>query len=69
VLAEVGVGVGGAGLGAVVERVDGSGRHAGVDVEGAWAGIQQLPDGATIVDVRVRVEQPAPPLPLSARRR
>jgi hypothetical protein len=24
---------------------------------------------ATIVDVRVRVEQPAPPLPLSARRR
>jgi hypothetical protein len=25
-------------------------------------------DGATIVDVRVRVEQPAPPLPLSARR-
>jgi acetyl coenzyme A synthetase (ADP forming)-like protein len=27
------------------------------------------PDGATIVDVRVRVEQPAPPLPLSARRR
>ena len=26
------------------------------------------PDGATIVDVRVRVEQPAPPLPLSARR-
>ena len=27
------------------------------------------PDGATIVDVRVRVEQPAPPLPLSGRRR
>jgi hypothetical protein len=26
-------------------------------------------DGATIVDVRVRVEQPAPPLPLSACRR
>jgi hypothetical protein len=26
-------------------------------------------DGATIVDVRVRVEQPAPPLPLSTRRR
>jgi hypothetical protein len=24
---------------------------------------------ATIVDVRVRVEQPAPPLPLSARQR
>jgi len=27
------------------------------------------PDGAMIVDVRVRVEHPAPPLPLSARRR
>jgi hypothetical protein len=26
-------------------------------------------DGATIVDMRVRVEQPAPPLPLSTRRR
>jgi hypothetical protein len=26
-------------------------------------------DGATIVDVRVRVEQPDPPLPPSARRR
>jgi acetate---CoA ligase (ADP-forming) len=27
------------------------------------------PDGVMIVDVRVRVEHPAPPLPLSARRR
>jgi hypothetical protein len=34
-LAQVVVGVGGAGLGAVVERVDGGGQDAGVDVEGA----------------------------------
>ncbi len=42
-LAQVVVGVGGAGLGAVVERADGGGQHAGVDVEVAWVGVQQLP--------------------------
>ncbi len=42
-LAQVGVGVGGAGLGAVGERVDGGGQHAGVDIDGAWVGVQHLP--------------------------
>ena len=28
-----------------------------------------LPDGAVIVDARIRVEAPIPPLPLAARRR
>src|SRR6266852_7283486 len=42
-LAQVGVYVGDAGLGAVAERVDGGGQHTGVDVDGAWVGVQQLP--------------------------
>src|SRR5271169_3673537 len=32
-----------AGLGAVVERVEGGGQQVGVDVESAWAGVQYLP--------------------------
>ena len=42
-LAQVVVGVGGAGLGAVVERVDGGSQHARIEVEVAWVGVQQLP--------------------------
>src|SRR6266498_234054 len=42
-LAQVGVGVGGAGLGALDERVHGGGQHAGFDIEVAWVGVQHMP--------------------------
>src|SRR5215468_908159 len=41
-LAQVGVDIGGAGLGAVVERVDGGGQHIGIGAGGGWIGVQQL---------------------------
>ena len=40
--AQVGAGVGGAGLGAVAERVNGVGHHGGVGGDGARVGVQQL---------------------------
>jgi hypothetical protein len=42
-LAQVVVGIGGAGLGAVAERVDGGGKRADVDVDDARVCIQHLP--------------------------
>src|SRR5690242_9365408 len=42
-LAQVGVDVGDAGLCAVAERVDGGCQQVGVDADGAWVGVQQLP--------------------------
>jgi hypothetical protein len=42
-LRSVGVGVSGAGLGALDERVHGGGQHANVEVEVAWVGVQHLP--------------------------
>src|ERR1700730_8423897 len=42
-LAQVRVGVGRTGLGAVVKRVDGGGQHAGVDVQVVSIGFQHLP--------------------------
>jgi hypothetical protein len=38
-LGQVGVGVGGAGLGAVAERIDGGGKNSGVSVQSAGVGV------------------------------
>jgi len=42
-LAQVRVDVGGAGLGAVAERVDSGRQHSGVDAAGTWIGVQHVP--------------------------
>src|SRR5215469_7315094 len=42
-LAQVGVDVGGAGLGTVAERIDGGGQHLGIGAGGGRVGVQQLP--------------------------
>src|SRR5689334_8747220 len=41
-LAQVGVDIGGAGLGAVAERVDGGGEHLGIGAGRGWVGVQHL---------------------------
>src|SRR5580704_5165506 len=43
VLAQIGVDVGSASLGAIVEGVDGSDQHVGVDADGAWVSVHHLP--------------------------
>src|ERR1700730_11622053 len=63
-LTQVGVGVGRAGLGAVVERVDGGGQHAGVDIQVAWIGFQHLP-GVAHSSLLARPRGQAPELPYS----
>jgi len=42
-LTQISVGAGDAGLGTVAERVDGGGQDAGIGVDVAWVGVQQLP--------------------------
>src|SRR5260370_11996427 len=63
-LAQVGVGVGRAGLAAVAERVDGGGQHAGVDVYVAWIGFQHLP-GVAHSSLLARLPGQGPRLPYS----